>query len=409
MVDQQAIFAEKLDQVTDLLKEQGIDAWLLFVRETAMGGDPALRLIAPFELTWESVLVVDARGERVALVGRFDQEPVAASGLFSHVGGYDAGIGPALREALARLNPGRIAINYSTSDVACDGLTHGMYLRLIQHLTGTPYVERLQSAHRLVSTLRACKTEGEQTLLLAAAEAADDILMQSARFIVPGATEAEIAAAIHNEVAARGLETAWDRRACPIVNSGPDSPVGHSAPTEIAVAPGHLVHIDFGVIRAGYCSDQQRVWFVDGAGPPPADVVDTFAVVREAIEQAFDFIRPGVRGYEVDAVARGVFERAGLPAYQHALGHGVGRVVHDGGVLLGPRWDRYGDTPLGQVEAGMVFTLECGAMTSRGYLGLEEEIVVEAGGARWLAPPQTELWHIRSTSADDLEGRNEIR
>ena len=60
MVDQQAIFAEKLDQVTDLLKEQGIDAWLLFLREKAMGGDPALRLFATFELGWESGLVVDA-------------------------------------------------------------------------------------------------------------------------------------------------------------------------------------------------------------------------------------------------------------------------------------------------------------------------------------------------------------
>jgi Xaa-Pro aminopeptidase len=95
-------------------------------------------------------------------------------------------------------------------------------------------------------------------------------------------------------------------------------------------------------------------------------------------------------------VARKVFERHGLPPYRHALGHAVGRTTHDGGVLLGPRWDRYGDTPLGIVETGMVFTLECGAMTSRGYLGLEEEIVVEDDGARWLTPPQTELWTVRS-------------
>lgn len=401
MTEQLAIFAEKLEQAQALLAEQGVDAWLIFVRETAMGGDPALRLIAPFELTWESALIVTAQGQRIAIVGRFDQEPVAASGLFSEITGYDNGIGPALRETLGRIDPGRIAIDYSTSDVACDGLAHGLYLRLLQHLTGTPYVERLQSAHRLISALRARKTAGEQTLLLAAAEAGDDILLQTARFIVPGATESEIAAAIHNEVAARGLETAWDRQDCPIVNSGPASPIGHAIPTELAVEAGHLVHIDFGVKRAGYCSDQQRMWFIDGAGPPPADVENTFATVREAIEQAFAFIRPGVRGYEVDAVAREIFERAGLPPYQHALGHGVGRAVHDGGVLLGPRWDRYGDTPLGKVEAGMVFTLECGAMTSRGYLGLEEEIVVEADGARWLAPPQTSLWIVRPPARNE--------
>uniref|UniRef100_UPI001124FA4D M24 family metallopeptidase n=1 Tax=Escherichia coli TaxID=562 RepID=UPI001124FA4D len=76
-------------------------------------------------------------------------------------------------------------------------------------------------------------------------------------------------------------------------------------------------------------------------------------------------------------------------------GHGVGRAVHDGGPLLGPRWDRSGQTPYGMIEPGMVFTLECGVATARGYLGLEEEIVVEADGARWLSPPQTELWLIR--------------
>jgi hypothetical protein len=49
----------------------------------------------------------------------------------------------------------------------------------------------------------------------------------------------------------------------------------------------------------------------------------------------------------------------------------------------------------------MVFTLECGAVTSRGYLGLEEEIVVEEDGARWLSPPQTELWIIKPPAHRD--------
>ena len=405
MATESAIYNEKLDQAAALLREHGLDAWLIFVRETGMGGDPALRLIAPFDLTWESALLVTAGGERIAVVGRYDVGLVEASGLFTPVVGHDASIGPALRDVLARSDPARLAINYSTSDVACDGLAHGLYLRLIQHLSGTPYVERLQSAHPFLSVLRARRTAGEQGLLLAAAEAADDIFLQAARFIVPGATEDEIAGAIHTLAAARCLETAWDSKSCPIVNTGPESPVGHGAPTGLVVAPGHLVHIDFGVKRAGYCSDQQRMWFIEGAGPPPPDVTAAFVTVRTAIEQAFKFIRPGVRGHEVDAIARQVFEQAGLPPYQHALGHSVGRAVHDGGVLLGPCWDRYGDMPFGRVEAGMVFTLECGTPTSRGYLGLEEEIVIEADGARWLVPPQTELWSVRPASETSAPAR----
>jgi Xaa-Pro aminopeptidase len=91
-----------------------------------------------------------------------------------------------------------------------------------------------------------------------------------------------------------------------------------------------------------------------------------------------------------------VFIDAGMPEYQHALGHGVGRAVHDGGPLLGPRWDRYGQTPYGTLEVGMVFTLECGLETPYGYLGLEEEIVIEKDGARWLSPPQTQLSLVTS-------------
>lgn len=393
------VYSEKWEQAARLLPEFGFDMWLILVRETAMGSDPALTLVAPFDLTWESALLLGARGERIAIVGRYDMEPVEESGLLNEVVGYDAGIGPALRDALNRLEPDRLAINYSSSDVAADGLSHGLYLRLIQHLAGTPYLERLQSAHGFISTLRARKTPGELALLLAAVEAADDILLQSARFIVPGATEAEIAGAIRAATAARGLGLAWHEDGCPIVNTGPSSPVGHSRPGNLRVEPGHLVHVDFGVRRAGYCSDQQRMWYLEGAGLPPPDVRKAFTVVREAIERAYAMVRPGVRGFEVDAVARQVFEDAGLPTYQHALGHGVGRAVHDGGVLLGPRWDRYGETPLRAVEAGMVFTLECGVQTSRGYLGLEEEIVVEADGARWLAPPQTELWVVNTPSS----------
>lgn len=392
-MQQSDVYAEKLEQAHRLLDEFNLDAWLLLVRETSMGGDPALQLVVPFDLTWESALLVARDGRRTAIVGRFDQHPVEVTGLFHDVVPYDGGMGDALRSALRALDPQRIGINYSTSDVAADGLSYGLYLRLIQHLQGTPYVERLCSAQRLVSALRARKTPAEQTLLLSAAEAADDLFLLAARFIVPGATEDEIAAAMHNAMEERGLTTAWSREMCPIVNTGPQSPVGHAGPTQLKVEPGHLVHIDFGVRKAGYCSDHQRVWYVPSPEmpEPPPDLQHVWRTVRQAIERAFGMIKPGVQGYEVDAVARGTFEEAGLEPYQHALGHGVGRAVHDGGVLLGPLWDRYGETPLQRVEAGMVFTLECGAPTSCGYLGLEEMIVIEADGARWLTPPQTEL------------------
>jgi Xaa-Pro aminopeptidase len=102
-----------------------------------------------------------------------------------------------------------------------------------------------------------------------------------------------------------------------------------------------------------------------------------------------------VVGWQVDAAARTYLVNAGYPEYQHGLGHHVGRAVHDGATMLGPRWDRYGQTPYGIVEAGNVFTLELGtAVPGRGYIGLEEDVLVTPTGIEWLSTPQRELWLI---------------
>jgi Xaa-Pro aminopeptidase len=106
-------------------------------------------------------------------------------------------------------------------------------------------------------------------------------------------------------------------------------------------------------------------------------------------------LRPGAVGWQVDAAARSTLLRAGVPEPLYALGHQLGRSAHDGGTLLGPRWDRYGSAPLGVVEAGNVFTLELGtSVPGRGYLGLEEDVLVVEDGVEWLSTPQRELWLI---------------
>ena len=70
----------------------------------------------------------------------------------------------------------------------------------------------------------------------------------------------------------------------------------------------------------------------------------------------------------------------------------MGRHAHDGGTLLGPAWERYGNAPQGTVEAGNVFTLELGVPTKQyGAVSLEEDVVVVDGGCRFLSNPQTEL------------------
>ena len=209
--------------------------------------------------------------------------------------------------------------------------------------------------------------------------------------------ETEIAAVMQAEVSRRGLGYAWEADHCPAVNAGPEKDVGHTGPTELETRRGELLHMDFGVEKDAYCSDLQRVWYLldDGESEPPEDVLKAWSAVWASMDAGADVLRPGVAGHEVDAAARASLVSAGYEEPKYALGHQLGRAAHDGGTLLAPLWDRYGDAPLGLVEEGHVYTLEYGApVPGRGYIGLEEDVLVTADGLEWLSTPQRELWLV---------------
>jgi Xaa-Pro aminopeptidase len=169
-------------------------------------------------------------------------------------------------------------------------------------------------------------------------------------------------------------------------------------PTETKLRPGHLLAIDFGVRQDEYVSDMQRTFYVlrDGESEPPAEVRAAFAHVDAAIQLGAAALKPGVIAWEVDQAMRDYFAAHGLPEWKYGAGHQMGRATHDGGAMLGPRWERYGTTPLLPVEADQVYTLELGfPVPGYGFLVAEEDVVVTADGIEWLAPPQRELIAIR--------------
>jgi Xaa-Pro aminopeptidase len=389
-----AMVREKLDQAVGILNELGLDAWLTLTRESSLTPDPCLDLVAGMGMTWQSAFLIGRGGERIAIVGRFDADNVRALGGYTEVTGYDLSLWPALREALARLAPMTIAVNYSESDPAADGLTHGMWRALSQNLADTPYVSRLVSAEALVAALRGRKSATEARLIRAAVRTTEQLFKDLAHWLKVGRTEQQIAARLTAAREALGLGTAWDEAYCPVVNAGPDSSPGHALPTKLQLARGQLLHIDFGVKQAGFCSDLQRCWYALDRGEkrPPADVAQAWAACWAALDAGAAALTPGARGWEVDAAARETLVAAGYPAYQHALGHQLGRVAHDGATLLGPRWERYGSAPEGVIEAGQIYTLELGtAVPDRGYIGLEEDVLVTDSGLAWLSKAQRRL------------------
>ncbi len=387
---------EKVEQAGQILKEKDVAAWLTFVRETTQLKDPCLDLIAGVEVAWHSAFIITSKGEQVAIAGRFDVENIERTGAYQTVIGYDESIRKPLVDTLKRLNPACIAINYSENDPAADGLTHGMWATLFRLLDGTPYNARLVSAENVISALRGRKSPIEVARIRAAIAATDRIFIDLAEFLKPGQTEIEIRDFVRGRMDAYQVEPAWELDYCPILSAGPDSPIGHAAPGPYKTARAQVLQMDFGVRQAGFCSDVQRLWYFldEGETQAPPDVQRAFDAVRAAIQAAARTLKPGAVGWEVDQAARSTVVRAGYPEYAHATGHQLGRASHDGSTVLGPRWERYGDTPYGVIEAGNVFTLELGVQVpGRGYVSLEEDVVVTPRGVEWLTKPQTELMY----------------
>lgn len=387
------IYQEKVRQANQLLEEFGLDMWLVLVRETAEHTDPVLKLLGHLNAVWTAAFIFTRTGARIAITGQGDDEAVRRQGLFDEVIPYTQSIRGALLDVLSRFQPATIGVNFSKSDVSADGLTYGMWLALREYLEGTPYVDRLVSAESFVEALRGRKMPGELALMRKAIGVSAEIFDAVTAWLRPGLSEKEIHAFVTQQVKLRGVETAWDAEHCPGLNAGPNSPWGHFGASDEVTRPGETLNMDFGVKVDGFCSDNQRVWYFlrPGERRAPAEVQRIFDAVRGAIQTAADFVRPGLQGWEVDAVARKYITEAGYPEYPHALGHAVGRYAHDGGVGFYPRWERYGDKPYGRIAAGQVFTLELGVRSPYGYISLEEEILVTEAGAEWLWPPQTEL------------------
>ncbi|MBE3110732.1 MAG: aminopeptidase P family protein [Acidobacteria bacterium] len=392
------LIQEKVKQATELLREFGVDCWITFTRESEICGDPTLVFLAPGHVTWHSAFIVGADGRTRAIVGLYDKKGVEETGAYDTVVGYVTGIKEPLLEYLKEINPRTIAINYSKTSEICDGLTHGMYLTLYEFLSEAGMADRLFSAEKIVSALRERKSAAEVGWMKQAVRATEEIFDLVGRFIAPGRTESEIAAFILGEAERRKLPTAWGPATCPAVFTGPDTAQAHYSPTGRVVEPGHVLNMDFGVKVEGYCSDMQRTFYVlkPGETAAPEDVMKGFRTIVRAVEESKKAMKPGVTGFEIDAVARSIIVGAGYAEFPHALGHQVGRYAHDGTALLGPKWEKYAKKPFQKLEEGMVFTIEPRlTVPGRGVVTIEEMVVVSRDGAEWLGRPQKDIFLVK--------------
>jgi Xaa-Pro aminopeptidase len=231
----------------------------------------------------------------------------------------------------------------------------------------------------LVEGLSARKEEGELRLIRRAVRITEQVLSEVLPMIRPGVRESEIAAEITYRQRRGGADgDAFD----PIVASGPRSALPHARATGRRIRTGDLVILDLGCSVSGYQSDLTRTVAVGRASRGAREI---HALVCRAQEAARAAARPGMRGAELDAVARSIIAAAGHgKAFTHSLGHGIGLRTHEP-----PRL-----SPLSSeiLAVGNVVTLEPGIYyPGWGGVRVEDDIVLTEQGCRALTHAPKEL------------------
>ena len=363
-------------------------------RETVDVCDPGLRLIFDGNVMGVSAFFFTRSGKRLALVRRQDVSGVEATGCFDQVTGYGDNFDQLLRETIQKIDPNVIDINADLHDALTDGLTTGLYLRLLRALEGTPFAQRL-SLGQVIRAVRGRKIPEEIALqvqvLKLLNQACDELKMQ----LHTGMTEGDVYDFCQAFMKEHDMTGSWDMGCCPLVHAGARSNQGLVRPGDNPIRPGDTFHLSFGAKKDGYATDFQRTWYVfePGEHTVPQEVQHAFDTVRDVIEYVRVHMRPGMEGRQVDAMAREIMGKNGF-TYGRGSGHAVGRALHDGCFQLCPDSAVLGDLPARKLEAGNVFTLEFFADTSRGVVAIEDMVRLTDHGGEFLYIPQKELWTL---------------
>ncbi|CPZ73086.1 Probable dipeptidase PepE [Mycobacteroides abscessus subsp. abscessus] len=234
-----------------------------------------------------------------------------------------------------------------------------LHLLPLAQLVGTVPV----LATGVLRRLRMVKDASEIDALRKAGAAIDRVHALVPELLIPGRTEAQVAADIAEAIVAEGhSEVAFI-----IVGSGPHGADPHHECSDRELRTGDIVVVDIGgSYEPGYNSDSTRTYSI---GEPDPDVAQRISVLERAQQAAVHAARPGVTAESVDAAARRVLTEAGMgEAFVHRTGHGIGLSVHEEPYIV------EGNELV--LEPGMAFSIEPGVYFPGQWGARIEDIVV---------------------------------
>ena len=353
--------ARRLDTVVPaLMRENGVDMWVLIAREYVE--DPVVETMLDaksLNARRRTILLFHDPGhgpiERLT-VSRYD-----LGGFF--VPTWDPSAQPdqwaRLAEIIEARDPRRIALNMSSRTALADGLTRTQSADLMAALP--PHLRsRVESVDALAVGWLERRIPEEMAQYPEIARLAHAIIAEglSRQAVTPGATTADDLGWWFRERAnALGLGI-WFHPDVALFRRGEERPLEGEA----VILPGDMVWVDFGITYLGLNTDMQQLAYVLRPGeraPPPGLIAGLAAAnrVQDALTSGF---RTGITGNALLADARARATAAGLKPtiYSHPLGfHG-----HGAGSAIG-FWDNQGDSPQGELplRADTVWSIELSA------------------------------------------------
>lgn len=377
--------------VPALLDVCGIDCWLLIGREYAE--DPVLATMLPAE--WLS-----ARRRTVLVLTRTDRFAVArypVGDLFRGVWDPDAQPDQWVRlvELLSELDPASIGVGTSPIQAHADGLTKSEYDRLVDALP-PELTSRVVSGGDLGVRWLETRLPEERETFAEATRIAHGILRRglSTEAVTAGTTTTtDLAWWYRQTVHDAGLGS-WFHPTVGLQRTGPIDEV---------IRPGDLVHVDFGIVHRGLCTDQQEHAYVlrDGEDGAPAGLTKGLRranLIQDILIDAF------VEGRTGDEILRTALTRARSEGLNPTIyTHGIGLHGHGAGTTIG-LWDHQEGVPgagAHPLHANTAHSIELMGESEVPEWGdaptrfmLEQDAWFDGDACTWLDGRQEELWLI---------------